>query len=65
MDEIDMIVNMLDKKVEAGVSRLSVKTSATEVEGSISEVHHHGRCDVGSPWAKGTVRNADEIDGCS
>jgi len=26
------------------------------------EVHHHGRCDVGSAWAKGTVKNPECID---
>jgi hypothetical protein len=26
------------------------------------EKHHYGRCDVGSAWAKGTVRNFDAND---
>lgn len=25
----------------------------------VKEVYHHGRCDVGSPWAKETVKNFD------
>ena len=31
-------------------------------DGEIKEVHHHGRCDVGSAWAKGTVKNPECID---
>ncbi len=26
------------------------------------EAYHHGRCDVGSPWARGTVSNCDATD---
>ncbi|MCR4788304.1 MAG: hypothetical protein K5888_06950 [Lachnospiraceae bacterium] len=65
MDDIDKIINMLDQKVSEGVSRLKVNISEDQEEGSVKEVHHHGRCDVGSPWANGTVRNAGETDGCS
>ena len=28
-----------------------------EQEGTVNTQYHHGRCDVGSPWSKGTVRN--------
>ncbi len=26
------------------------------------EAYHHGRCDVGSPWATGAVGNCDAVD---
>ena len=31
-------------------------------DGEVREVHHHGRCDVGSAWAKGTVKNPECVD---
>lgn len=49
---VDDIVNMLDNYTIAGGSRL--KLNVVEGEGGIiSKEYHHGRCDVGSPWAKG------------
>lgn len=61
MDEskIDEIMNMIDSKMESGVGRLSVKFEEDQQEGTVKEHYHHGRCDVGSPWAKGTVSNCD------
>ena len=51
--EIDDIVNMLDGFIDKDVSRFKITTSAEMEEGTVKEVYHHGRCDVGSPWAKG------------
>ncbi|MDE6760245.1 MAG: hypothetical protein K2J90_06110 [Lachnospiraceae bacterium] len=55
--DIENIIRLLDEKVSAGVSRIKVDVS--EREDSVKEVYHHGRCDVGSPWATGKVRNFD------
>lgn len=55
--EIEDIINMLDTKTTSGVSRIKVNVSDKQKEGTVSTEYHHGRCDVGSPWAKGTVRN--------
>ncbi len=57
--DIDNIIKILDEKAEAGVGRIKVMVSEEQTAGSVEEVHHHGRCDVGSPWATGTVRNFD------
>lgn len=57
--EIDDIINMLDEKTQGGVSRIKVNISDEQDAGTVSTAYHHGRCDVGSPWAKGTVRNFD------
>lgn len=49
---VDDIISLLDNYTESGGSRLKLKV----VEGDgevISKEYHHGRCDVGSPWAKG------------
>ena len=51
--EIEDIINMLDSKTEGGVSRIKVNVSDEQQEGTVSTQYHHGRCDVGSPWAKG------------
>ncbi len=55
--EIDDIINMLDAKTQGGVSRIKVNVSEEQKAGTVSTQYHHGRCDVGSPWAKGSVRN--------
>lgn len=55
--DIENIIMLLDEKVSAGVSRIKVDVS--DEEDSVKEVYHHGRCDVGSPWATGEVRNFD------
>lgn len=57
--DINNIIDLLDGKCEAGVSRIKVNVSDSQEAETIKEVHHHGRCDVGSPWATGSVRNFD------
>lgn len=60
--EIEDIINLLDGKAESGVSRICLNTSENVEEGDVKEVHHHGRCNVGSAWANGTVTNTECID---
>lgn len=55
--DIENIINILDGKVESGASRIKINMTEEQEANSVKEVYHHGRCDVGSPWAKGTVRN--------
>lgn len=57
--DIANIIDLLDGKCENGVSRIKVNVSETQEAETVKEVHHHGRCDVGSPWATGSVRNFD------
>ena len=52
--DVDEIIAMLDGYTQADGSRL--KLNVVEGEGEvISRQYHHGRCDVGSPWARGTA----------
>lgn len=52
--DIDALVALLDGYTEAGDSR--IKVDVVEGEGKvIARQYHHGRCDVGSPWACGTA----------
>jgi len=55
--EIQEVIDMLDGKTVEGVSRIGIHRVETEREDYVREVHHHGRCDIGSPFADGTVGN--------
>ena len=57
--DIDNVIELINNSMENGVSRLCLDVS--DSEGDRSD-YHHGRCDVGSPWAKGTVPNSEEQD---
>ena len=50
--DIEALIALLDGYTEAGDSR--IKVDVVEGEGGvIARQYHHGRCDVGSPWACG------------
>lgn len=52
--DVDEIIALLDGYTQAGGSRM--KLEVVEGEGEVlSRKYHHGRCDVGSPWACGTA----------
>ncbi|MCR5399809.1 MAG: hypothetical protein K6E68_09800 [Lachnospiraceae bacterium] len=52
-NEIDDIINMLDTLTDNEVSRIKISVSDELDPGETKKEYHHGRCDVGSPWAKG------------
>jgi len=60
--EIDDFINIIESQMSGGVSRLKVYQSENLEEDEVKKAYHHGRCDVGSPWAKGTVINCDAVD---
>lgn len=52
--DIDALIALLDGYTEAGDSR--IKVDVVEGQGEmVTRQYHHGRCDVGSPWACGTA----------
>ena len=54
ISDVDEIIALLDGYTQAGGSRM--KLEVVEGEGEVlSRQYHHGRCDVGSPWACGTA----------
>lgn len=57
--DINEIIRMLDEKTATGVSRIKVLMDEEQAAEAVKEVYHHGRCDVGSPWADGSVGNCD------
>lgn len=62
MSEVDDVIRMLDNMAQGGVSRIKVETSDEEADGAVKKAYHHGRCDVGSPFATGKLFDAEESD---
>lgn len=58
----DDLIKALDSMMGSGVSRLKIDMSEDLSEGSYEKTYHHGRCDVGSPFATGELFNFE--DGC-
>lgn len=52
-NDIDKLVKELDKFGNSDTSRLKISFSEEIAEGKSQKDYHHGRCDVGSPWARG------------
>ncbi len=52
--DLDEVVKRLDNFAASNEGRLKVTVSEEVPEGEIDKKYHMGRCDVGSPWAKGT-----------
>ena len=60
MGEIEDVINMLDNMAKGGVSRIKVETSENIADGEVKKAYHHGRCDVGSPFASGHLFDAED-----
>jgi len=52
-NDVINIMNMLDNFAESGTGRMKIRM-AEDPNAKTENVYHHGRCDVGSPWSKGT-----------
>lgn len=52
-EDIDNMLAILEKFGNSDISRLNVAVSEEVKAGKSARAYHHGRCDVGSPWAKG------------
>ncbi len=52
--DIDNVVEMLDQLAMSGSGRMKVTVSDSQEEQTFQKTYHHGRCDIGSPFAKGT-----------
>ena len=60
--DIEQIIAMLDGFAASEASRLKVEVSDECAEGEVKHSYHHGRCDVGSPWARGCAFDVIEDD---
>lgn len=56
--EIEDMVRLLDGFADSGDSRLKIKMSDELEAGQTQRAYHHGRCDIGSPWACGNAFDA-------
>lgn len=65
MSQIDDVIKMLDSMSQQEVSRMKVETSEGVEEGNIKKGYHHGRCDVGSPFATGKLFDLEDEQGCN
>ncbi len=52
-DDIAEVMNILENFSRTETSRMKIQMSAETEAGTVNKEYHHGRCDVGSPWAKG------------
>ena len=52
-NDIENMLKILDGFASSEESRLKVEVTKTLPQGTAQKQHHHGRCDIGSPWAKG------------
>lgn len=59
MNEVDNLISIIESQMNSGVSRLSLSTSEDVSDGSVNKIYHHGRCDVGSPFATGSISMCD------
>lgn len=51
--DIENMLKLLDGFAQSEESRLKITTSKDLQQGESRKQYHHGRCDIGSPWAKG------------
>ncbi len=52
-EDVENMLAILEKFGNSDISRLNVAVSEDLKAGKSAKAYHHGRCDVGSPWAKG------------
>lgn len=60
MNQIDEVIKMLDSMTESGVSRMKINASDSAGNETVQKEYHHGRCDVGSPFATGKLFDLEE-----
>ncbi len=60
MSQTEDVVKMLDAMTEAGGGRIKGEISETLEEGAAEKAYHHGRCDVGSPFATGQLFDLED-----
>ncbi len=52
-EDIENVLKILENFSETGTSRMKIQVSEESEKGEVERKYHHGRCDVGSPWARG------------
>lgn len=62
--DIEQVLAVLDRFGRSDTSRLNIRVSEEQLPDTVEKQYHHGRCDIGSPWAKGTPFDVLDQDGC-
>lgn len=52
-EDIENMLAILENFSKTETARMNIKVADDVQAGKTAKVSHHGRCDVGSPWAKG------------
>lgn len=60
--DLDEVVKRLDSFAASDQGRLKVTVSDDVEQGEVKRQYHLGRCDVGSPWAKGCLEKDIQDD---
>lgn len=60
--DLDKVIAMLDGFAGSDASRLKIEVSDEYTQGEVKKQYHHGRCDIGSPWARGCAFDVLEDD---
>ena len=58
----DKMVELIDEMMNSGTARLKLKESEELDREQILKEYHHGRCDIGSPYARGECFDAPLSD---
>lgn len=60
--DIENVLKILENFSETETSRMKIQISGEEKPEQVERTYHYGRCDVGSPWAKGECYDLPEQD---
>lgn len=61
--DIENVIKILDNFSDSADSRMKFMVSDSVGKGVVVKDYHHGRCDVGSPWARGCAFDVLEDEG--
>lgn len=50
---LEQVITMLDNFASSDADRMKINVSDEYEQGEVRRQYHHGRCDIGSPFAKG------------
>ena len=50
---LDQVIAMLDNFASSDADRMKISVSDEYAQGEVKKQYHHGRCDIGSPFAMG------------
>ncbi|MBO7357360.1 MAG: hypothetical protein J6U37_02385 [Lachnospiraceae bacterium] len=64
--KINEIIEMLDSFASSDdKARMKIKMSDELEEGAVKKEYHHGRCDIGSAFARGKTFDLNNTDRCN